>query len=431
MTAVLGILNKNSIALAADSAVTVGLVNGDSKIFNRANKLFTLSKYHPVGIMIYNSASFMHTPWEIIIKLYRKQLNKKSFDTLREYQTDFIDFLHKKNFFVTGEDDVQFLFAYFHRRLTNVKFEVAKLNNLVLKGIVPQATKELFLEKLSEYFDVKIQELANEANFCDELADLELDEFNAKIEPFFDELMHVLYINHGYNVEEDLKQKIKLYVLNSYKTKYFRDYTGLVFAGFGEEEIYPQLVAVQISSSFNNRLRYYVDENQCQSIATDNSAAICPFAQTDVMQTILAGIDPVLENMYNKTWELAFLKFNQMVIDLLGDDHADLKQALQSLPYNQIINDTIQANAQHRLDKNIHPLMNAVNELSKEDLAEMAESLIYLTYLKRRITFAQESVGGPVDVAIISKGDGFIWIKRKLYFKPELNHHFTKNYFLT
>ena len=30
-------------------------------------------------------------------------------------------------------------------------------------------------------------------------------------------------------------------------------------------------------------------------------------------------------------------------------------------------------------------------------------------------------MGGPVDVAVISKGDGFIWIKRKHYFSPELN----------
>jgi len=34
--------------------------------------------------------------------------------------------------------------------------------------------------------------------------------------------------------------------------------------------------------------------------------------------------------------------------------------------------------------------MDAVSKLSKEDLSEMAESLIYLTYLKRRITFAEE-----------------------------------------
>lgn len=78
MTAVVGILNKQAVALAADSAVTIGGSNG-RKIFNKANKVFTLSKQHPVGIMIYNSASFMATPWETIIKVYRKQLDKKSF----------------------------------------------------------------------------------------------------------------------------------------------------------------------------------------------------------------------------------------------------------------------------------------------------------------------------------------------------------------
>lgn len=39
------------------------------------------------------------------------------------------------------------------------------------------------------------------------------------------------------------------------------------------------------------------------------------------------------------------------------------------------------------------------------------------------------TVGGPIDVAIISKGDGFIWIKRKHYFKKELNPQFFEGYF--
>lgn len=38
-----------------------------------------------------------------------------------------------------------------------------------------------------------------------------------------------------------------------------------------------------------------------------------------------------------------------------------------------------------------------------------------------------ETVGGPVDVAVITKGDGFIWVERKHYFKPELNTHFFRN----
>ena len=75
------------------------------------------------------------------------------------------------------------------------------------------------------------------------------------------------------------------------------------------------------------------------------------------------------------------------------------------------------------IEKHISPVLNAVGSLSKEDLAELAESLINLTYLKRRISFQEEeeSVGGPIDVAIITKGDGFIWVKRKHYFNLEKN----------
>ncbi len=50
MTAIVGILNKQAVAVAADSAVTVG---GGTKIYNTANKIFNLSKGCPVGIAIY------------------------------------------------------------------------------------------------------------------------------------------------------------------------------------------------------------------------------------------------------------------------------------------------------------------------------------------------------------------------------------------
>jgi len=106
-----------------------------------------------------------------------------------------------------------------------------------------------------------------------------------------------------------------------------------------------------------------------------------------------------------------------------------LSRKISELDTNIIFEELQKMNLEIKREKYIEPLMNAVSTLSKEDLAEMAESLIYLTYLKRRITFAEESVGGPVDVAVISKGDGFVWIKRKHYFRPELNQHFIKNYF--
>ena len=39
-----------------------------------------------------------------------------------------------------------------------------------------------------------------------------------------------------------------------------------------------------------------------------------------------------------------------------------------------------------------------------------------MTGLKRHVTTDEESVGGPVDVAVVTKCDGFVWIKRKHYF---------------
>ena len=74
-------------------------------------------------------------------------------------------------------------------------------------------------------------------------------------------------------------------------------------------------------------------------------------------------------------------------------------------------------------------LIQTVANLGKEDMANMAESFISLTSLVRRMSPHEETVGGPVDVAVISKGDGFIWINRKHYFKPEFNPQFFDNYY--
>ena len=92
MTTEIAVMNKSAISLAADSAVTIGMGH---KFYNTANKLFTLSKYHPVGIMVYSSASFMGIPIETIIKEYRKYLGDACFDFLEEYWDDFVRYIEE------------------------------------------------------------------------------------------------------------------------------------------------------------------------------------------------------------------------------------------------------------------------------------------------------------------------------------------------
>ncbi len=86
---------------------------------------------------------------------------------------------------------------------------------------------------------------------------------------------------------------------------------------------------------------------------------------------------------------------------------------------------------EHRRDRFSMPVVQMVASLPKDELASMAEALVNLTSFKRHVSDQKETVGGPIDVAVISKGDGLIWIKRKHYFDPKLNHHFLSNYFST
>ena len=143
----------------------------------------------------------------------------------------------------------------------------------------------------------------------------------------------------------------------------------------------------------------------------------------------IRGIDPYIESTYISAIEKTLTKHNTAIADIIGASNQPLSDAIRNNDNNPILKELIDEIRKIKQQSQISPTIETVAILSKEDLAEMAESLIYLTYLKRRISSEEESVGGPIDVAIISKGDGFIWKKRKHYFNEDLNKHFMSNYF--
>ena len=54
------------------------------------------------------------------------------------------------------------------------------------------------------------------------------------------------------------------------------------------------------------------------------------------------------------------------------------------------------------------PIVNSIGTLPKNELGNMAESLIHDPSLKRKVSNDLESVEGDIDVAIISKSAEFI-----------------------
>ncbi len=70
------------------------------------------------------------------------------------------------------------------------------------------------------------------------------------------------------------------------------------------------------------------------------------------------------------------------------------------------------------------PLHQAVSLLSKAELWKIAENFVGIGSMKKRINMGYETIWGPIDVAVVTKADGFVWIKRKFYFDPDINYNY-------
>ena len=224
----------------------------------------------------------------------------------------------------------------------------------------------------------------------------------------------------------DLEKLAKLAVTSVYKNYYlYLNDTGVVVAGYGDTEYYPAYVHYECYGVILGKFVY--DKKEEQKISVDNTSHIKPFATTSMVNTFQLGISPDLFDYIRDELKGSLLELCESIKKELG---------VNDIPnIDKHISDTIQAHTDkwlnHALEAHAWPLQRVVGSLPVDEMAELAETLIMLQSLKEKVTKPTESVGGPIDVAIISKGDGFIWTKRKHYFDPKLNYRFLSRHHLT
>jgi len=431
MTAEIAIMNKEAIALAADSAVTMSTTGQRvAKIFPSANKLFTLSKFYPIGIMVYGNAQLMGVPWETIIKIYRNKLGNNEFDTLNDYSNDFIKFLNTdKHLF---SDSMQL--NYFKNDVTGY-FELIKSklkDELELKirergQIDDEIAEDVASKIIKDHYE--IWSTGKEIPCCP--ANFE-EESLIKYDSILDEVIKNVFekypLTHNHR---DMLKKIAIWVVTRFSEKISNsDNSGVVIAGFGKKDIFPILENYKFERIINNKLKYI--ELGTFPVNDETGARIIPFAQSEMVSTFMEGVDPGYRSFKDGYIFKIFGDYAEIIINTL-DKYSDLeKEKLKTKLVSsgeQLVNDLGKALADYRRMYLFGPILNVVSGLPRDELASMAEALVNLTSLKRRVTPENETVGGPIDVAIITKGDGFIWIKRKHYFKVEFNPQFRENYY--
>ncbi len=428
MTAEIAILNKSAVALATDSAVTIEKEDGPTRVYNSANKLFTLSKYEPVGVMIYGNVEFMGLPWETIIKTFRQSLGTKSFKRLQQYADNFISFLDKPNPFVPPR-----LQAAYVEMVARSAFKV------IAKEALDEAQKSI--EKKGKLADDKEFLSILRAGIKSILGKVRERDRLAHLPKSFENLIVKKYAKAIQKAREDVFHEVPLTAANRrdlraivgglFARNHFPSHSGIVVAGFGKSEMFPAVKSFRVACHVAGRLKYAVDRKH--DVGSDRNAAILPFAQDDMVHTFMEGASLDYINLQQQVWENGLAGYGKAVLDKVAKKLSKSRKALEKAfkaEADKWVADVQQEMTKWRSVNYINPVMDTVAVLPKDELASMAEALVSLTSFKRKVTIGEEeTVGGPIDVAVISKGDGFIWIKRKHYFTLDYNPHFCARYF--
>lgn len=429
MTAEIAVYNKSAVALAADSAVTVSGGNVGAKIYNGAEKLFALTKYHPVGIMVYGTGNLCGVPWELIIKQYRKKLQTDHFDTLDEYALDFWEFLKGSSKLIPSDLreialNSSFAQAFGHLH-TGVDFKAKQLVDTT--GVSPNEQETM------QFFDDACTEIINNltaGTFFEGFGPQDVIDLTQEVDSYVDEYLSQTLPDVTFSAQ--LKSKFSLMLrLVACKQNILGVNTGVVFAGYGDKEYFPVVLAFKVQGFSNGKLRFAPN---LEKSAAAGQSGLHAYAQEDEVMTFTQGVNPVLLQTISDSFNLVLDNIQTTIAGLIdanvnGDDHH--KQALKQQIIDcriqswQEANNTVStAMRSNHFDK----VTQMIEFLPKDELAYMSESLVNMTAFKRKVSNDTETVGGPIDVAIISKGDGFIWVRRKHYFNKELNSHYFNDF---
>ena len=429
MTAEIVIMNREAIALAADSAVTT-TSGPNKKIFSTANKLFALSDIAPVGILVYGNALYMGIPWETVIKEYRQHLGSTTYDSLEEYYSKFCGFLkdetstridrQTESYYI--ESLIRRIFEEIHNEILDHTHEsmkeTAKETGVYDFNDVDELKKQKLEVVINQYAE-RSREIGRVIKLPDNVRQESLKLIRKiRKDVFKNELSSGL----ARRLTTIGLRSLECFVSDFSKNPTFR--SGIAIAGFGDKEYFPSISRFSVEGVISGQLKMREDVKTAK-LDQGNASLIVSLAQTDMVHQFMEGISPEHVSYLHERIQLSVDDYADKFIELIKNvtgltNFDDLRKQLHK-DLSKVSKTLLEDVARYSDDEFVLPIVTVVEYLPKEQLADMAESLVSLTALKRRVSNEDETVGGPIDVALITKGDGLIWIKRKHYFEQTLN----------
>lgn len=404
------ILNKRAIVIGADSAVTTS--GGEHPRYSKsANKIFELSKHGNVAAAIYGSASVDTVPWEVALKLFRAHIDGAKFNTLAEYGAALFAYLSSNNKIFPTEKRKGWITDQFDNANKLLLQEAQVYEKGIFDENIPLADRTVMWGRAAN----KLDQLLTARGMHQSLSQASLDAVLADINTWerrAAEQMALVPAFEGVNPTQLAEMGHRLrYCAPSM----LLGSTGVVVAGYGEDQIYPAYEQYDVLGHIGDELCH--EKTSTYEVDRDGTAMIQPLAQTSMIDMFTDGFGSSLASIIGtQSREALSSVFKQLAAAGVEVDPA-LAASITDNCHSSFTNEWKAENWK----RNFHPLLSVIQSLSIPEMAHLAESLLGLESLKERVTSPSESVGGPIDVAAITKTEGLVWIKRKHYFEPDLN----------
>lgn len=383
-------MNLYGVALASD---TLSSRRAEDGWFTSEgnNKIWTIDG-HPVQALHYGNTVIGGIPHKIHFEAWVRTLTKP-LPNVQAYVTSYKNYcqstksIHSRK---TEAYDLKTVFKDALNRLTN-KVE-PELANIDLSNTEEENQKQIhaLLADQAKAF----------ANFYGKS-----NKFEGATKPWLEETIakHKINLNElieksfDYPIPTNVKTILKRAMINFALAAYdIRSDTNLVFVGFGSKDEFAGSQRLRIRGIFNNKL-LAITEAALYVSPDDIDSRIIYAAQADAMKALIQGYHPNFGNELERTVSHTLHEF--------------MKGKKMESRYAQELSDKItQELADYSRNQFIDPAFNAIMNMTPEQLATAAKGLVVMQAAAAGIGTQSPTVGGPVEVSMITRKDGVRWV---------------------
>lgn len=396
MTAQVAILSTTGVAVASDSAVTITSARRSSRSYPSADKLYPVPGV-PVAVLHSGCATLGEVPWKTLVELWASRRDPVELNSVEAYADEFGAWLLTQPQLADSESQDSLARWLFRDLMLVVRRRIVEdleeNGSRVAPGYVDGTPDAEIVDAVVDWWEDRLQNLEDYPGLSEEAGELIAkrlrDDLKEDLDWVFDDAPRTAHL------DAVATEIAKLLI---YKTEPFSIDSTLAFVGYGSDNLFPSLWRGRYCGILSDTVR--VEPLSGATITPGMRVSITPLGLTDALDTFLRGTSPTYTNIAHHALEELAQKLgadaDEGTSDVLSEAHQALEQEMNGVEWDEFLS----------------PMLDVVETLPLTEMVRVADAFVGLASLRQMIN-GESSVGGPIDLARITKQSGFEWVRRK------------------